>query len=522
MAETVLDVLQMPNPWLNASSVSGGSNTTGRDWISVDSWRPWTEFTFETLLSVFQRPLMASWRNPPVVDPGSDFDHDIRDELSLDYFLEKFLFPIINRALERAAAVNSTREVFYVSPGSWCHGSGPPDWGLVAVSNLFEGKYNNILPGDTKLSAKWQPWMEQSQSESERYQWTLPISQVNTYAADSGCRYGYIITDQHFVALRFSKENVDLGSASSRPSRIPQSSHQRVASGETDLSSIMDAMSLDSFGAQSFIDNNLLNIDYQAPEYAVIPWSTSGRRRLTVKMALFCLCLMAAGGVTHIEGNYPPLDSWNQQDRHRFIHNTSGVLSKRVPPGATIVNPSFDEDQHSNHDNTNAELLREDESYYHRDPAAELHDDNQAYEEDSDAQNEPVGVDEESDQYLHSSTQQEQDDRRATPGPPLTEYSHQFGTNQGWFRHQEAETDVSLGALEPEIENTSHPGPSRSAQRSGRQYTEVKIQKRMLGGYKFAWKGGEVTTTKEEWKAEGDMLKLKKKFDGHYIKGRKP
>lgn len=118
MAQTILDVLQMPNPWLNASAVIGGSNTTSRDWIRVETWRPWTEFTFDNLMSIFQRPLSEAWRNPPVINPGSNFDHDIRDELSLDYFLQKFMFPIVNQALDRAAAVRHTSDVFYVSPGS--------------------------------------------------------------------------------------------------------------------------------------------------------------------------------------------------------------------------------------------------------------------------------------------------------------------------------------------------------------------------------------------------------------------
>ncbi|KAK1957236.1 hypothetical protein LY78DRAFT_562150, partial [Colletotrichum sublineola] len=332
MAQTILDVLQTPNPWLDASAVIPGPNTYGQGWVNVDSWQPWTEFTFENLIKIFNRQLSVSWSHPPVIDRGSAFDHDIRDELTLNYFLQKFVFPIINQALGRA----TEPEVFYISPGTWCFGHGLPDWGLVTPGR-FDMKYQNLLPGDTKLSAKWQPWMVESQNESEKYQWALPVRQVYTYAAASACRYGYIITDQCLVAMRFSKENIGLGAASSRPSRVSQPSHQRVASGGTDLSSMAESMSLNSFGGLSYTSNSLSG-EYQDPEYALIPWGTHGSRKLTVKMALFCLSLMAAGGVAHIDSSYPPLNSWSQQGRHRFTHNTSGLQAKRIPSDAIIVN----------------------------------------------------------------------------------------------------------------------------------------------------------------------------------------
>jgi hypothetical protein len=340
MAQTVLDILVKPNPSLDSDSITRGSNTFGSDWIRADSWRPWKDFTYENLLSIFRKPLLATWKNPPIIDQGSYFDHEIRDERSLDLFLGKFMWPIINGALGRADEVLKWNQLFYVALGSWCHGTGPPDWGLVSGSRTFEGKYWNLLPGDTKLSAKWQPKMEQSSDDSERYQWSLPVSQINTYAAQSECRYGFIITDQHLVVIRISTEFLGQGLASTRPSRqSSQPSHQRVASGDTDLSSVMDTMSLDdSFGAQSYIDNG--NVEYQPPEYAAVKWTARGKGRLTVKLSLFCLCLMAGGGDAHISYGYPPLDSWRQEGSRRFVHNTSGLFVKKLPDHASVANPN--------------------------------------------------------------------------------------------------------------------------------------------------------------------------------------
>ncbi|KAL7947033.1 hypothetical protein V8C42DRAFT_319478 [Trichoderma barbatum] len=88
--------------------------------------------------------------------------------------------------------------------------------------------YQNLLPGDTKLSVKWRPEMEESRDRYARHQWTLPMSQVNTYAVRSGCRYSFIITDLHLIVLRLAREPVAQGLASSRS---PRQSTQLATSG---------------------------------------------------------------------------------------------------------------------------------------------------------------------------------------------------------------------------------------------------------------------------------------------------
>ncbi|KAB5566426.1 hypothetical protein GE09DRAFT_1106699 [Coniochaeta sp. 2T2.1] len=180
--------------------------------------------------------------------------------------------------------------------------------------------------------------MEKSSDERVRYQWTLPLSKATTYSVQSECRYGFIITDKHHVLIRISLERESEGLATSRPHRQPPS-HRRIASAETDISSRLDAMSLDSFGAYSYRDDNPMNTEYQPPEYVVIPWASHGAGRLTVKMALFCICLMAGRGDTGFDTDYPALDSWRQEARGLFRHNTSGLTAKRLPRGATLESP---------------------------------------------------------------------------------------------------------------------------------------------------------------------------------------
>ncbi|RYC80458.1 hypothetical protein BFJ63_vAg16658 [Fusarium oxysporum f. sp. narcissi] len=339
---SIHDSLAQPNPRLDSSSVSWGHNTYSQDWIPVSDWAPWTDFTLQNLTSMYAQVLNARWRDPPSIDIASSFDRQIRDEQSMDYFLAKYVWPSVNGALAQATSILEWgQELFYLGPGSWCQGSGPPDWGLVSnLKGVSGGKFWNLLPGDTKLSVKWYPAMSLSGNESERYQWTLPLSQVSTYAAQSGCRYGFLITDQALVVLRFTKERIGEGLAATRPSRtvVPQT-HQRIASNETDVSSLLESMSLDSFGAQAYNDHDLAgaaNVEFLPPEYAVIPMSAHGKDTLTVKFSIFCLCLMAAGGCGNVDYGYPPLDSWRRMDRRGFIHNTSNLRAKKLPNNAVL------------------------------------------------------------------------------------------------------------------------------------------------------------------------------------------
>lgn len=156
-----------------------------------------------------------------------------------------------------------------------------------------DGYYNYILPGDTKLSSKWHHGMAENPSAWE--QWSKPVSQVLTYASESFCRYGFIITDKGLTVLHFTPEVLTEGSSLSRPRRQQQPpAHQRIASGSTDLFSNMGAMSLDLYGAASYVDEAPGN-EFLPPKFARIPWDEHSSGKLTVKLALFCLFFLWLG-----------------------------------------------------------------------------------------------------------------------------------------------------------------------------------------------------------------------------------
>lgn len=100
---------------------------------------------------------------------------------------------------------------------------------------------------------------------------------------------------------------------------------------------LLICLSLESSGAASYRSRNPSDREYLHPEYAIIPWDAHGGKKLTIKMALFCLCLMAAGGEGSIGTTYPPLDTWRSEAPQGFRHNTSGRHVEILPPDAIIV-----------------------------------------------------------------------------------------------------------------------------------------------------------------------------------------
>lgn len=173
MVPTILDVLVRPNPVLDSSFVTPGSNTYNDDWIPVSDWRVCKDFTYKNLISMYGKAPPASWSTAPSMEMASGYDLEIWGEHTLELFLARFVLPILNGALARVNEVLTLREVFYLAPGSWI---GLMDWVLISRNHAEHRRYSGLLPGDTKLSAKWRPGMENSPEERDRYQWSLPLS----------------------------------------------------------------------------------------------------------------------------------------------------------------------------------------------------------------------------------------------------------------------------------------------------------------------------------------------------------
>ncbi|KAK3374232.1 hypothetical protein B0T24DRAFT_704490 [Lasiosphaeria ovina] len=338
---TILTELGVPNPVIESTRLTQGSNTLNPRWHDVGEWSIWQEFNYKTLGSIFSHIVNAEWKDPLRVASGrgGSLDSEIYDEDQLEHqILSRHTIPIINDALIHANGVLGLKEesVLHLGRRGRCtheqSGDGRefPDWTLVSPERraeywddngyCFLGKYYNLLPGDTKISSKWSPSLY-TERRARGNQWEWPVRQVLTYACSLGVRYGYLITDKHLVVFQFAREAVGSGLSAGREQRVlPAATHARAESGSTDLSTTFQTLSISS---APYSDRSPTT-DFQPPKYQVIDWINSGEGVLTVKLALFYLCLMAGHGPSNIQASYPRLNSWCRLENGTFRHNTSG------------------------------------------------------------------------------------------------------------------------------------------------------------------------------------------------------
>jgi hypothetical protein len=237
-------------------------------------------------------------------------------------------------------------------------GAGRPDWSMSSPSATdHEDRYVNQLPGDTKVSTKWHPDLR----KTNPVEWGLPLRQVQSYGRDRGVRYGFIITDACLVVLRFRQDQIGSGIATTRSTRIvpvPETettpdararalSTTSTSSARTTTSSVRSS-STEHEG--SVYSDTQSTASFLAPQYCDIPWSNhnktfqgstpSGRNpKLTIRLALFYLCLLARYSPNSSIGHdYPPLDSWAKRSAE-YVHNSTGatVAVTKLPADATVV-----------------------------------------------------------------------------------------------------------------------------------------------------------------------------------------
>ncbi len=97
-----------------------------------------------------------------------------------------------------------------------------PDWAGIIRSKLYEQggrgtrkSYVNVLPGDSKLSTKWNTSMAREDAEFKK-----PLFQICHYCDLAGVRYGHLLTQKELVVVRLScKKNGQGGDATVSPPR---------------------------------------------------------------------------------------------------------------------------------------------------------------------------------------------------------------------------------------------------------------------------------------------------------------
>ncbi|KAJ9137704.1 hypothetical protein NKR23_g8927 [Pleurostoma richardsiae] len=312
---TLLEVLSRANPDVDSRAVRGGLNTATNEDNYPATWYGWSEFNYDTLTTIFSRQLHQQYRSGPASVPDAvPLDLRICNEATLELALHRFVVPPVNHSLFHQSGDP------HLGPGARCQDSlFKPDWSCVAHNDYGV----NVLPGDTKLSKKWQPTMANSRNDNDVYEWGKVVGQVIGYMKSWKSRYGFIITDQHLVALRITRLPTGEGLAAGRGQRVATT---RPALYDPDSSGLESSFANTTL---SYVDDEPTVWEIYPPEYAVIPWARHGPGKLTVKLALWCLAMMAANGDNYIDYSYPAPNTWRKVGRE-YVHNTSGARKRHM------------------------------------------------------------------------------------------------------------------------------------------------------------------------------------------------
>ncbi|KAH7016476.1 uncharacterized protein B0I36DRAFT_397033 [Microdochium trichocladiopsis] len=151
MSKRIIDVLCSRNPSPMDLIIDGGRNTRAEDWILVEGWEPWPDFTYGTLTKLFHEYLNKSAGSLVQQDPLLTDDRIINDEKTCEVFLGRYIMPVVNGALAKMLPATKRARSPYIGSGSTIGSTA--DWAV--RRSLDDGTFEPLLPGDTKLAQKW-------------------------------------------------------------------------------------------------------------------------------------------------------------------------------------------------------------------------------------------------------------------------------------------------------------------------------------------------------------------------------
>ena len=322
MEDTVLlTYLTSPNPSLDCTRSSTGTNTFNAKWDPVTGLEDWTEFGYDNIMHMYgpilqQRVPAIPGSSPPL----SRLDKQIFTERTFETVLDRAIMPEVSAALRIAWPLcypsDDLSEIAEIGKGDKARrGTAEEDnryyadWAGIRGREITSFGYKNVCPGETKLASKWST----SKEDRRRVDFISPFSQIQTYCGRQwGCRYGYIITPEELVVVRVSRESVGTGLAALRSLREASgnpSSHSRTFSADT-VSSGIQAMSLDM--GSNFSDDANPNIEHGPLLFRSVPWAAKGKNALTIKLALWFLHMETRNDLS-VQHEYQPLRSVRYQ-----------------------------------------------------------------------------------------------------------------------------------------------------------------------------------------------------------------
>ncbi|PGG98355.1 hypothetical protein GX51_06842 [Blastomyces parvus] len=396
-SRTLLEYLTEPNPKLDSDNSSQGLPTEQAD-IAEIKLRDWDDFTLDTLLACYGDILRKPRSSLPKCSPDlTTLECEIWTEDTFEHLMTRSIVPQVSVGLAKAQREMSISNAIDMTRGGRANIGGEgnllfPDW-AGAVKTAGKTGYVNRCPGETKLERKWKSTMSR---DYIAYNW--PITQLLKYCyIQWGTRYGYIINEDEVVVMRFSRERVGSGIAMKRSprrlapqqelsprshqrsdsytsassqmqidARSPQHSRQSSEQGHLhsrshqrniSLASSISRMSIDDKSSgrrsqqsslssgtgggnhpmtSSFRDDEQ-GIDLDPIEFKRIPWSNSGPRNLTVKLALWWIHMLSGDGRDiYIGRDYPPLHSWRPV-AGGYEHISTGSVVSTKPTSGEIL-----------------------------------------------------------------------------------------------------------------------------------------------------------------------------------------
>ncbi|KAK2760861.1 hypothetical protein FQN54_002101 [Arachnomyces sp. PD_36] len=194
---TLLQYLSTVDPDLDRTNVKTGMNSFNPEWDVVEGIREWTDFTYENMITMLGDTLTSMYQS-------SQFDMptqlrrptlQIVDETTVAAVLLKWNHTIVDRALQLASSTRNLRSMSWAL-GAHADISGQvifPDWAGIDLDSTFPA--SNRVPGDTKVSGKWNTDMQQKE-EDDTDEFFKPLRQVIHYARLFNTRYAYVISDK--------------------------------------------------------------------------------------------------------------------------------------------------------------------------------------------------------------------------------------------------------------------------------------------------------------------------------------
>ncbi|RSL47983.1 hypothetical protein CEP53_009709 [Fusarium sp. AF-6] len=263
----------------------------------------------------------------------TDWDGEFFDEDELEHSaITPQILPPVNAALRHAlryVELDKTHSLNLGRAGRTYYEPGgdrrfKADWALCSPihrqgSDYNNLRYENLLPGDSKLSNKWHSsWYESSEPTTQEA-WKDPVRQILYYSDKTDRRYGSLITDVELVVMRITQMPTSTGIAPTRsPREQPSQGHSYNISSSTDISMLSGAMR----------DMSMPSSSSRKPGGPAT--DGEGKRQITVHLALFYLNWMAGMGQGSLSATYPSFDSsWPLLDG-TFVHNTTGLLLKKA------------------------------------------------------------------------------------------------------------------------------------------------------------------------------------------------